>query len=107
MPEQRDILEMPTDDRLRARAVVDEAGGMVAGYCDGGFTVALPADPAACRKIDEGLKMLGLIGEHRITWVPLCSDSPPESMRHYGPGTAVAPRGDRPMYWKYRNFYLA
>lgn len=98
--------DMPNDYRMRAREIIDNAGGMVSGYYDDALQVALPADDNACRTMADALERMGLNGEPRFTWFPLGSDNPPESLRHFGIGTAACPRGDRPSYWKYRSFYV-
>lgn len=92
--------------RMAAREIVDSCGGMVSGYHGGCLQVALPSDRDSCVELTRGLEALGLEGEQRWTYFPLGSDNPPESLRHFGPGTAAAPRGDRPGYWKYRNFFV-
>lgn len=98
--------DMPGEFRMAAREIIDDAGGMIAGYYNGACQVALPSDPDACRQLTDGLAALGMAGEDRITWFPLGSDNPPESLRHFGIGTAACPRGDRPGYWKYRNYLV-
>lgn len=103
----RPFHEMPDDFRASVRDAINRAGGMVAGYYDGYCQVALPADREACIELTEAMKSLGMIGEQRFTWFPLGSDNPPASLRHHGIGTAACPRGDRPSYWKYRNFFVA
>jgi hypothetical protein len=99
--------DMPDEFRMTAREIVDNAGGMVAGYWDGICQVALPADDDACREMTRALESMGLVGSDRFLWFPLGTDKPPESMRHFGFGSATCPRGDRPGYWKYRNFHVA
>ena len=98
------FVDMPHDFRMAARTIVDDAGGLVEGYCDDAIVVCLPADVDACRKMTQALESMGLVGEQRWTLFPLGSDNPPESLRHYGTGSAACPRGDRPSYWKYRRF---
>lgn len=98
---------MPNEFRMKAREIIDTAGGMVAGYYGGACQVAMPADEGDCREMTRQLEAAGLIGEDRFTWFPLGSDNPPDTLRHYGIGSAACPRGDRPSYWKYRNFFVS
>lgn len=94
------------DFRLSALRVVEDNGGAVCGYNGIYLQVALPSDLESCNRLTAGLTKLGMRGCDRITWFPLGSDNPPDSLRHFGPGTAACPRGDRPGYWKYRNYYV-
>lgn len=97
---------MPCDYRMAVRKAVDDAGGMVAGYCDEAIQVAMPADRGQQNKLAEALSVLGLVADDRATYFPLGSDNPPDTLRHHGIGTAACPRGTSPGYWKYRNFYV-
>jgi hypothetical protein len=99
--------DMPDDFRMAARKAVDSAGGYVSGYHDSALQVALPVDRDACVTMTAALTDLGLVAEDRFTWFPLGSDNPPDSLRHFGTGTAACPKGDRPSYWKYRNFHVS
>jgi hypothetical protein len=103
----RKFSDQPDQLRQSVCNAVYDAGGMIAGYYGGAVQVALPADPDACRKLADSLRALGMRGENSITWFPLGSDNPPDSLRHYGAGTVACPRGDRPGYWKYRNYFVA
>ena len=96
----------PAELRMAARDIVDDAGGYVAGYYGGKLQVAVPSDHVKWAEMRSKLRDIGLVGEERITYFPLGSDQPPETLRHFGPGTAAAPRGDRPSYWLYQNFYV-
>ena len=96
-----------TDDfRMESRGIVDFWGGEVAGYYDDALQVALPANREDCTSMARALEKIGMVGGDSITWFPLGSDNPPESLRHFGNGSAACPRGDRPSYWKYRSFYV-
>lgn len=106
MASLHDFSEMPNEFRMRAREIVDNAGGSVASYCDGSLDVALPSDTEACAAMSDELIAMGLMPEAHSTWFPLGSDNPPASMRHFGTGTAACPRGDRPGYWRYRRFFV-
>ncbi|GAF74571.1 unnamed protein product [marine sediment metagenome] len=104
---QNAFCDQPAELRLAVHSAVSDAGGVVAGYHGSDCQVALPVSAEACDKLVTALRSLGVIGDDRVTWFPLGSDNPRETLRHFGPGTAAAPRGDRPSYWKYRNFHAA
>lgn len=98
--------DMPDDFRMKIRDIVYEFGGMVAGYYDGSCQVALPSDRDKCREMTQELEHAGMVADSKLVWFPLGSDNPPDSLRHHGIGTASCPIGERPSYWKYRNFYV-
>lgn len=75
-------------------------------YVQGGIVLA-KGSAAAMRKLVRaaGGPLKG--AEVWITPAPIGSHVlTGERPGHFGPGTAGAPRGDRPGYWKYRNFYV-
>lgn len=98
--------DMPSDFRMAVRSIVDDNGGMVAGYYDEAIQVAMPADRGQQNTITMELANLGMMADDRATYFPLGSDNPPDTMRHHGIGTAACPRGISPGYWKHRNFYV-
>ena len=103
----RTFTDLPETERIAVRGVVEDMGGLVSSYAGGHLSVALPSDGIATaalrRQLREGYSLI--MGE-TITYFPLGSDKPPHGMRHFGPGTAAAPRGDRPSYWCYARFTL-
>ena len=101
--------DMPEEYRMKARAIIDDNGGMVSMY-HRGVQVAMPNTFDGQNNIRQGLEAMGLMPEggnnYTLTYFPIGGDNPPEQLRHFGPGTAAAPRGDRPSYWMYVNFFL-
>ena len=96
--------DMPCEYRMAVRDIIDDAGGMVSGYQDGGCEVALPADRGQQNAMAMALANFGMVGDETVTYFPLGSDNPPDTMRHHGIGIAACPRGTAPSYWKYRTF---
>ena len=101
-PEYIDITDVPGFIRMAYRDVVDLYGGDVTGYEGGYFGVALPQQPELSG-LCQTLRNLGLDCV-RMAYFPLGSDRAPEQQRHFGPGTAAAPRGQRPGYWLFAKF---
>jgi len=96
--------DLPAICRFAAREMIEDCGGYVAGYVPGGLTVALPR-VGALRLINQ-MVMAGFADRGGCLF-PLGSDNPPDSLRHFGSGSAAAPRGDRPGYWLYWRFTVA
>jgi hypothetical protein len=100
----RRFYELAYGERDRLRAGIALAGGEDIDYLPCGWIqVALPVEgPMGCvRKIE----LLGF-RERGGHYFPLGSDKAPARLRHYGPGTGAAPRGERPGYWLYWTFEL-
>lgn len=87
--------DLPDEQRYSLYKAIEATGADVQEYADQGVTVALPSPAGdAMRQISElGLELASL------WYFPLGSDKPMDALRHYGPGTATAPRGDHPSYW--------
>ncbi len=90
--------------RMELRAGIEATGADCIEYLsDGRIQIALPADHpmTAVYKIES----LGFreCGGH---YFPLGTDKPLTSLRHFGPGTHAAPKGDKPSYWLYWTFKL-
>ena len=96
------ITDLSDTDRFAMREAIENAGGFVAMYQDECMLVA------ASRPFSDWYQKVRSAGfsiADSITYFPLGSDSPPDHLRHYGPGGPVAPRGDRPGYWLYSKVY--
>jgi len=96
--------EMPNWYRMEIRDIVDDNGGMISHYDGPAISVALPSNVISAGAITAGLAKRGMMPGDTVTYFPIGGDNPPESMRHFGPGTATAPRGDQPSYWLYRRY---
>ena len=74
--------DLPDRIRLAARAAIEAAGGLVAGYCGPAVQVAIPrpADPFLAALEAAGLEL----DEASLHFFPLGTDAPPERLRHHG-----------------------
>jgi hypothetical protein len=88
--------DLPDPIRFRLRDAITDAGGEVAGYYGPYVQVAIPrpAGPFFQAMEDAGLEL----DEHSLSYFPLGTDKPPESLRHDGRYPQC--RG----FWLYGNF---
>lgn len=92
--------ELPDKKRFFYRNVIEGLGGYVAEYNGKFVTVALPREDGSL--LIQTMRKLGLDVQD-ICFFPLCSDKPPEDLRHNGP---YNPKPNPPGYWQYANFYV-
>jgi hypothetical protein len=80
--------EMDGDERMALRAVIESAGGHVAGYQGPGVQVAIPAPrgPLTVTWFIQTLRDVGLnLCGPSLHYFPLGSDNPEATLRHDGP----------------------
>src|SRR4029453_2019288 len=97
------FVDLNTETRLRIRQHIENlTGAESAGYYGRAIQLALSNRWPIGKQIAaiESLRLKSTGG----CYFPLCSDKPQPHLRHFGPGTAAAPRGDHPSYWLYWNF---
>lgn len=96
--------DLPASLRMAIRSAIEKTGADNIDYlADGRIQVSLPAEKSmtAVQNIERlGFKECGGY------YFPLGTDAAPERLRHFGPGTAAAPRGDKPSYWLRWTFKL-
>ncbi len=97
------FVDLPTERRLDLRRYLENKTGMeIAGYVNNNLQVAFSNRMTISEQISIAHDM-GLLYTGGCLF-PICSDNPAAHLRHYGSGSAAAPRGDRPSYWHYGNF---
>lgn len=93
--------KLPHKDRFAKREALEKIGCHIAGYYGDGVTVALPRGKAG--EAYQTAKNIGLYHKESH-YMSLCSDNPPDHLRHIGP---YQKHGDRPAYWLYAHFELS
>lgn len=97
------FVELNTETRMKIREAIENlTGAEPMGYPDGNLQLAL----SSRWPIGKQLEFISALGLRPCggCFFPLCSDKPQAHLRHFGPGTAISPRGDRPSYWLFWNF---
>lgn len=97
MADSKAFMDWPEGPRMAVRHVIEWLGGDIAGYCSDSVQVRMPAPGESFRTLCEVLRAAGL-DDGQAFYFPIGSENVPEGQRHFGPGTAAAPRGDRPSY---------
>lgn len=101
------FVDASNEYRMRIRDIVDDNGGAILDYnTAGGITIAQPNMLDMMANMQKALEAEGMLTDGTVTYFPLGTDNAPQHQRHYGPGTAAAPRGDTPSYWRYIRFTL-
>lgn len=93
--------DLDGETRLRLIRTIETTGAVVIHYCsDGSIQVALPRE-----NVSGTIALIRTFGFNDLGghYFPLGSDNPERNLRHDGPGTAAAPRGDH-SYWLFWNF---
>jgi hypothetical protein len=89
--------DLPHEQRLRLRAVLEDAGAYVSAYYGDAVQVAEPLDWQPMHKAarDAGLELV----PDSVYWFPLGSDKPPARLRH-----GLLQYGNRPSFWKHSSW---
>lgn len=96
------LMDLSDTDRSTMHGILSDLGGYVAMYGEETMTVAIPVNWATYL---AAINAAGYRTDGTLTYFPLGSDKPDASLRHWGPNTAIAPRGPVPSYWCYVRVY--
>lgn len=73
--------DLPNDERMRLRAIIEQAGGEIAGYYNGYVQIAIPKPSAPFyAAIEPYFEMV----TNSLHYFPLGSDKPADHLRHDG-----------------------
>lgn len=76
------LIDMPDDERMQWRSIIEDAGGQIDSYQEEWFMVAIPRPASA---FYNAIGAAGMeLEDNSLHYFPLGSDNPPEHMRWDG-----------------------